>query len=73
MVVIDNNVEAAALRMRYPLKDMSVGDSFFVEATDRTVMARRIRSSIQFYTKNNPSTKFIVRSVDGGVRCWRLE
>ena len=58
----------------YPFKGMDVGDSFFMETKDKRVIMRRIRSAIAHYTKfANADKKFATRSVDGGVRCWRIE
>jgi hypothetical protein len=58
----------------YPLKDMDIGDSFMMEAFDKIVMMKRIRSAIHTYTKGaGAGKKFITRAVDEGVRCWRTE
>jgi hypothetical protein len=58
----------------YPLSEMDVGDSFMMEAFDKIVMMKRIRSAISQYTKNrDDDKKFTTRAVDGGVRCWRIK
>jgi hypothetical protein len=60
--------------VKYPLKQMDVGDSFLVEALDKIVMMKRIRSAIHSYTKGaGAGKKFVTRAVGEGVRCWRTE
>lgn len=53
-------------RVKYPCRDMEVGDSFFVP--DRTT--RQVGNVIRYYNKFG---KFSVRAVDGGVRVWRIK
>ena len=52
---------------RYPLKDMEIGDSFFVAGRDHA--ARNIRGVLQ---RHRPK-RFSVRMQDGGIRVWRIE
>lgn len=62
-------------RMRYPFKEMAVGDSFFVPFGDEdkpSSLLRRLCSaagSASFRLDWHPT--FIARTVDGGVRVWR--
>lgn len=58
---------------KYPLADMDVGDSFFMATEAIRAIGQRIRSSVQHYRRTNPHTKFVVRAVDGGIRCWRVK
>lgn len=54
---------------RYPFAEMAVGDSFgSAEEPANTVRACAIA-----YAKKHHGKKFIVRSVEGGCRCWRTE
>lgn len=51
----------------YPLKEMSVGDSFFVANKRSIVVASAVWHHGKRYGK-----KFCTRKVDGGVRVWRI-
>lgn len=54
---------------KYPFEKMEVGDSFFVEGDEAK---NRLYSSASVYSKRHGGkTKFVVRGVDGGARCWR--
>lgn len=57
-----------AIRRRFPFKDLEVGDSFFVP--DAT--AKDIGASTSNARKRMPDRMFIARTVQGGVRVWRL-
>lgn len=50
----------------YPLGDMDVGDSFFT-----TSARNKVASAVSYYGLRN-GKKFAVRTVDGGVRVWRV-
>ncbi len=57
---------------KYPLKDMEVGDSFFVaNSPDGRSPAKTIRWTVGAFRKKNTGTKFSVRVVEGGIRVWR--
>jgi hypothetical protein len=63
------------LSEKMPVEKMAMGDSFFVPLTDdRTVseLRRQVIAALQWYRKNT-GRHFTVRSVDGGVRVWRIE
>lgn len=53
---------------KYPLADMSIGDSFFVPNG-------RITTVRKAAYQRGPALnrRFSVRTVDGGVRVWRVE
>ena len=53
---------------KYPWADMCVGDSFFVPGVKINTLAS---SKAQAAKKHN--AKYAMRSVDGGVRVWRIE
>ena len=58
-------------KYRFPLGEMEIGDSFFVEVkTDHFLNSAR--SLISRYGKM-VSRKFATRVVDGGFRVWRIE
>jgi hypothetical protein len=53
--------------MRYPWRLMKPGNSFFVpQGSERTI------SSLAVSAGRARGWRFVVRSVDGGVRCWRV-
>lgn len=66
-------------RLSYPFNLMKVGDSFFVPLSGklypsdgRDTADRRVRNASLSYAKTH-NIKFTVRSVKGGVRCWRIK
>jgi hypothetical protein len=58
-------------KYRFPLGEMDIGDSFFVEAREGSFL-NSARSLISRYGKTF-SRKFATRVVDGGFRVWRIE
>lgn len=70
MYAIDNNIPPPANKMGrpavYPLRNLEVGQSFFVPLGDR----KTISVCASRYAKASGKT-FTVRQVQGGVRCWR--
>jgi hypothetical protein len=53
----------------YPFGDMKVGDSFFVPNGRLRTIGHCWRS---FRKTHKSKWKFTARTVDGGVRCWRI-
>ena len=53
---------------KYPLSEMQVGDSFLVGDEK----ANAVRVAVH-HRQRGLNAKFIVRKVDGGYRCWRIE
>jgi hypothetical protein len=52
----------------YPFAEMEIGDSFFVpDGTTKTISA-----AAQYFTKNL-GRRFTVRTIDSGVRVWRID
>ena len=61
-------------KSKYPFADMAVGDSFlvpFVAGKSHEYTDKRLRSSAAI-AQRRYEAKFVVRVVDGGVRCWRV-
>lgn len=59
---------------KYPLEEMDVTDSFFIPYKDehqRTVQSR-VSASITKYAKET-NTKFTIRSLEEGIRVWRIK
>ena len=71
MLKIDKNVPMprpdASPVAKYPWRDMEVGDSFFVAGKTMKQFAGIPGSASRKYGK-----KFSARSVEGGVRVWRV-
>lgn len=55
-------------RAKYPWNELEVGQSFFVDGA-----RLRSMSSTASHAGRRLKRKFIVRSVDSGVRVWRLD
>jgi hypothetical protein len=75
--VIEKNVPIPASRVRtsgYPFREMVVGDSFLVPASQEQLKAvkNRLSSASRNFGKKS-GVKFTVRQEDGGVRVWRAE
>jgi hypothetical protein len=70
MIEIQNNIPVPAIirtrDSKYPWHSMQVGDSFFV--ADFTV--KQLAGTAYAAAKRH-STKYTIRSIDGGVRVWR--
>lgn len=73
-IVIESGVPAPSGRAGYPFGAMDVGDSFLVEADEDSSkkVATSIGASARNYARKSGG-KFSVRTVDEGVRCWRVE
>lgn len=78
MYEIDKGVEipaphGVATRRVYPFREMEIGDSFLVPGDgDKRQLQARIGSAASYYGKRN-NKRFVTRSVEGGVRVWRVE
>jgi len=55
-------------RKKYPFDEMKIGDSIFIEGQ---VIQGGAFSSARYFEKKL-GIKFTARSVDGGVRIWRI-
>ncbi len=71
MIQIDKNIPIPKGRSsyaRYPWRELQVGDSFFV--------LNKVAAGISGYfapLRRKYGLRFTSRSVDGGVRIWRVE
>lgn len=59
----------------WPFAEMKVGESFFVECSDkeRPKLASRIAANYAYFRKKHPKHNFRTAVQDGGVRCWRIQ
>ena len=78
MTKIDKNIPVPISTTRkYPFADMQIGDSFFVALEDdnKTThsIAASLHSSVKTIKKVIKDFKITVRSVESGVRCWRVQ
>ncbi len=53
---------------KYPFERMAVGDSFLVAAG----VAHRVSAAASSRAKRHPGEQYVVRTVDGGMRVWRV-
>lgn len=71
MIQIEKDVPLIRARRKackYPFADMVVGDSFFVANTTAATINVATYRAAKIY-----GFRFAVRTVDGGVRVWRVE
>ena len=80
MFAVDQNIPIAPKKSsprpnakcwRYPFDRMEVGDSFFLPPRKDGVLPNVNAAAKQWGDKRG--RKFSVRSVDGGVRVWRVK
>lgn len=58
---------------KYPLADMLVGDSFLYPCAPATLAdRRRLSSALASHARRYKGVKFSMRTVDGGLRVWRV-
>lgn len=62
---------------KYPFRDMAIGDSFLMPLDGKTasqIINKLTASAYHFKIKpgGNPKFKTAMRTVEGGVRCWRI-
>lgn len=71
-VQIDDDVpmprNARGPEPKYPFADLRIGSSFFV----KDAVPHRLSSAASHWAKTT-GRKFRVRTVDGGVRVWRMK
>jgi hypothetical protein len=84
MIVIDSNIPVAEVprqrsEAKYPFECMKVGVSFFIPCDDESEhstpsyrLANQLRALSWKYGKRL-GWKFVTRTVDCGVRVWRVE
>jgi hypothetical protein len=54
----------------FPFDEMEVGDSFFVPVKEKN-MRRLVNNKASKYAGKS-GKKFTTRTVEGGIRCWRI-
>ena len=69
---------AGGAAKKYPFPEMEVGDSFYFPAKGNSKVAKRravgrMTASAAGWSKKLPGRKWSVRTVEGGVRVWRVE
>ncbi len=60
---------------KYPFREMNIGDSFFVPLSGYKT-EHTLRSTLYDAAKRRgkgENYRIIVRQVDGGMRCWRIQ
>lgn len=78
VVPIDKNIPVpvndglGAKQRKYPFAEMEIGDSFFIPSTGYHDRLRKARSLNAQFRRFKPK-RFALRSVDDGVRVWRIE
>lgn len=73
---IEKGVPMPRPPQKYPWADMEVGDSFLAECApgERGTVGNRLRNAAErFIEVRGLDWKFRYRSVEGGVRIWRVE
>ncbi len=74
MYAVERNVpfkkKAVHANTKYPFFRMKVGESFFAPADDHATIPR-VRSAACMYGSMHGMT-FRTRTVDGGIRVWRI-
>lgn len=71
---MQEEVEPPPPLVRYPFESMEINDSFLVacEPEAKHIVANRVRAaSIQWGKRH--SKRFTTRTVDEGIRVWRVE
>ena len=59
--------------MKYPWPNMNVGDSIFFPDEPKGSISLPAVSCSVWGSSQSPSRKFAKRSIDGGVRIWRVK
>jgi len=70
-IEIDDGVpipKAATNKPKYPWREMGVGTSFFIDSRSK----KSAIAALHAINRSDKSKRFISRSVDGGVRIWRV-
>ena len=65
---IDRNIPLPEGRTPWPFHAMVKGESFLVPAKK----AATLKSAVAVWHRKHPGDKFTIRTVDGGVRCWKV-
>ena len=70
----NQQLEAPPPLMRYPFEDMEVNASFLVACADedKPVVANRVRAASVRWGQRH-KRRFTTRTVEDGIRVWRIE
>lgn len=71
---VEKGIPVPSREPKYPMLDMTVGDSFLVEcqkAEKERVQKRLVSRAIYFGRRHK--VRYTCRIVDEGVRCWRVK
>lgn len=74
MFKIESGIEVPKTerQSKYPFDAMEVGHSFFVECDNPDVRRPSVMTSAKSWAKKaGVERRFVARTVDGGLRCWR--
>jgi hypothetical protein len=58
---------------KYPWRLMNIGDSFFVEVSTEENKHHSLSRIAQNYRRFRPEKEFTARSVENGIRVWRIK
>lgn len=77
MYAVERNVPAPGINRpsratKYPFANLKVGDSFFVPHDRDNRAIPRVRSAASIWAKYH-NHKLVTRTVDGGIRVWRIK
>ena len=62
-------------RISYPFKDMKIGDSFMIKTNKKNHTSKRgsLVSAAIHYSKTDKTFHYVTRTVEGGIRLWRVK
>jgi len=68
---LDKNIPIPnKMKIKYPLAEMEIGDSFLIESTDKK-KKNSIQSNIKSLSYRYRPKEFTTRNVPEGIRIWR--
>ena len=71
---VDHDVPAPLRATKYPFNKLNIGDSFFAPFDEVFTPDKRYRVAAAAYAAGKVQGKmFVTRTVDNGVRVWRVE
>jgi hypothetical protein len=71
---VESGIPVPSREPKYPLLDMTVGDSFLVECgrSERATVQKRLVSRALYFGRRH-KVRYTCRIVEKGVRCWRVK
>jgi hypothetical protein len=75
---VDHNVPVPKIvhrwNARYPWKELKINDSFFVPCAEIDLVGtRNALSSCRSWAQKKTGYKFVLRTMNQGIRVWRVE